>query len=140
MVFKSFPDLFDTPDVQVPSISLSGPFLSENYAIKNIAECRKYICQLSKCNLTITRDIIILTDDTTYDARDNIRLEIGLTHHLHNIELQVNKNKIDVVGIDHFLLINPDDSNIIKQYVESFPLSSVEIRTIFRHTSNGITH
>lgn len=130
MLPKSFPDLFDPPDVEVPVISLVGPFLPEAYAMRNLAECKKYICQLSKCNLTITRDIIVLTDDMEYVGRDDIRLELGLTHHLHNIELRVERNDFSVVGIDNFLLINPDDSIILKQYVDSFPLSVSELKSV----------
>ena len=111
----------------VPQLMLKGPFLPESYAMRHTNEYRPYICQLAHCRI-ISRDLIILCDDMTYQCRDDIRVELGLLHHRHNLEIIVRKGKLDVVGIDHYLLLNPEDSKELSEYLLDNPLSTSERR------------
>lgn len=113
-------------------IDLSGPFLPEEHAIRHRDKYRDLLKQtLNKCNLLITRDLLITSQDHEYQHRDNYRLEIGITHHIHKIEMIFNSyDNYKVVGVDGFLILNPHDSEILKNYTDKHLPTMLELKSL----------
>jgi hypothetical protein len=103
-------------------IKLEGPFISESYVVKHSKRYKKDLLKIAKCNLTVCRDLLITTTDTDYLCRDNSRIELGLNHHLHNVEMHYTaENNFSILAIDNFILLNPEDISILEKYLSTFP-------------------
>jgi hypothetical protein len=117
------------------TLALEGPFLLEEEALKYPQEYHELLEQTwLHSNLIISRDLLITCPDPTYEARDNLRLEAGITHHSHQLELFVNSHRtVEPLAIDHFILLNPRDIRELQSYFTRHPLNSREIHSIICH-------
>jgi len=100
-----------------PIVSLEGPFLSEGLMIKNKELYPNELFNFSKYNHIIVRDMTVLTSDMGYESRDNIRIQIGIKHHFHNIEIICVGDDFKVFAIDKFILLNPIDCQNLKNCI-----------------------
>lgn len=124
--------LSDLKSEYARTIKLDGPFLPDDYFIHNKDDYYKSLCKnLSKCNLIISRDFLALSQDIDFQQRDDIRIELGMTHHIHQLGLIFNNaNDYEVVSIDHFIIVNPSDAKTIKYYIDKNPFSERELKHI----------
>ncbi len=122
-----------TEEEQVDSIKLEGPFLPEDYGLRvrprYVDLLRK---TLARCNLTIGRDLLVMTADYELSSRDNSRIELGLNHHIHQFELSFrNPLEYEILAIDHFIILNPNDAKTLKEYLNYHLPTEDELKRIF---------
>ena len=113
---------FQSPKIEdtiVETIKLSGPFIEEDYLTRHRDRYMELLGKtLTKCNLFLQRDLMVLSGDSQFSQRDNSRLQIGLKHHLHQFELAFRSiSEYEILAIDHFVLLNPQDAEILKGYI-----------------------
>lgn len=113
-------------------IQLSGPFLPEALALQ---EYDKYNDVLEKTwfhsNLVISRDLLITSPDPEFIDRDDIRIQAGITHHSHQFKLFVDDiTRPEPLTLDHFILLNTDDVELLRDYFQHHPLLPREIKII----------
>lgn len=124
---------FSSPiDDSINTIKLDGPFIEEDYLIKHKDRHAKLLQDtFYKCNLVISRDLLILSNDKEFSTRDDSRLEVGITHHIHQLELFFRDCKeFEILAIDRFVILNPVDALTIKNYVTNHPLTGEELKRL----------
>lgn len=127
-LFKPFLSIPET----ISSLTLEGPFLPEAELLE---EPDKYAKILEKTwfhtNLIISRDLLITSLDESLSSRDNLRIEAGITHHAHRIDLFVQDvSNFEPIAIDQFILLNQQDINKVHQFLEEYPLQPSELNSI----------
>lgn len=127
--------LFASKDTDVPDIEieLNGPFIFEEHVLRNY-EKNKDLTNLifKKINLCVRRQFIVLSNDCSFRARDNGRLQLGLTPHKHKLELCVNDSNISVLGLDGALLLDRSDCVKMLDVIKKYPLTPQELQSIKR--------
>lgn len=114
---------------------LEGPFLSEQQAIKDIARYKDCLCKTYYAiNCLISRHILVLCDDQSFDTRDDLRLELGIQPHNHQIGIHIDKDtkQFDVFEIDRNILLNPMDRMKIKLSIAKCPPTDIEVKNFVR--------
>jgi hypothetical protein len=103
----------------IEAIKLEGPFLPQELIIRNKARHIELLRNtMSKCNLTVGRDLMVFSTDYQLQSRDDSRIEIGLNHHIHQLELSFLSNQeYEILAIDNFVILNPSDAHILKEYM-----------------------
>lgn len=131
MTLQTLISFFDSPKIDVPVVHLKGPFLYEDYAAKHLAKYREIMAKVGKCNLTIARDLLIDCPDTELSCRDNSRIKVGITNHIHNLEICYHHSAdYRVLAIDRFILLNPEDSLMVERCIKLRPPTGMEIKSI----------
>lgn len=116
----------------VETIQLNGPFVDEGCLLKQKDKYRDLLKEtFFKCNLIISRDVLVLSPDRELVSRDDARVELGITHHIHQLELFFkNYSEFEIVGIDNFIILNPEDALTVKNYIINHPLTDSELKGI----------
>lgn len=119
----------------VETIKLDGPFLQEDYILKNKHKYIDLLCKtITKCNLILSRDLLVLCSDNDLSSRDNSRIEVGIDHHIHQLELSFTSNKeYEILAIDRFVILNPSDALILKDYINHHLPTCQELKNINSH-------
>lgn len=122
-------------DIETGVAKLSGPFLSECYALAHYETFKDVLRHTySRVNLTITRCFTLLCEDGTFTTRDDPRIELGIDPFKHIIELSIVKQNdgiyFDVKGVDGLILMNENDCASIRGLVEKFPPTAQELRVL----------
>ncbi len=114
----------------VESIKLDGPFIAEDILIRKRDNHLKLLYNtLSRCNLTISRDLLVFSSDYEFATRDDCRIKVGLNHHIHQIELSFRNNEeYEILAIDRFVILNPSDARILKEYLNHHLPTSEELK------------
>lgn len=121
------------PEEPVESIKLEGPFLQEDYGFRIRPRYGDLLHKtIAKCNLTIGRDLLVMTADYELSSRDNSRIELGMNHHIHQFELSFrNYLEYEILAIDHFIILNPNDARALKEYMNHHLPTEDELKRIF---------
>lgn len=117
----------------VETIKLEGPFIAEDYGRHRNASHAKLLTKtVNECNLTVGRDVLVMSSDYEFSARDDCRIQIGLNHHIHIFELSFrNYKEYDILAIDRFIILNPSDAAALKEYLNHHLPTEEELKRIY---------
>jgi hypothetical protein len=120
----------------VEKIKLDGPFIPEDVLVRKRDNRLKLLCNtLSKCNLIVFRDLLVFSKDFEFAPRDDCRIQIGLNHHIHQIELSfTNSKEYEILAIDRFVILNPSDAKTLKEYLNHHLPTEEELKHL-RHAT-----
>lgn len=116
---------------EIDIVELEGPFIPEREIRVKNCKYKDILLNLNKSNLIIHRDFLVFTQNTTFQSRDNFRLELGLDHHNHWLEIIFKSYQdYNVLSIDNFVLLNSEDQNKINKYISNYLPSELELDKI----------
>lgn len=120
----------------VETIKLDGPFIPDDVLVRKRDNHLKLLHNtLSKCNLVVARDLLVFSTDYEFAPRDDCRIQIGLKHHIHQIELSFrNHREYEILAIDRFVILNPSDAKILKEYLSHHLPTDEELKYL-HHTT-----
>jgi hypothetical protein len=123
--------LYSEQHIQADVISLTGPFLSEDIAIKNIPRYKECLNKtFYNVNCAISRNLLILSEDDSLESRDNIKMELGLEQYNHYIGLFVKSSfDFDVFELDNNILLNIEDQIKLKNAIAKYPPTAKELHS-----------
>lgn len=121
-------------EIESDFVRLDGPFLCANYALKYIDLYKPLLKKTYYAiNICVNRSLAVISYDSSFETRDNSRIELGISPYNHRFEIHIEGNDFSVVGVDGNILLNLDDSKRIKSVMKKFPLTSSELRLASRN-------
>lgn len=110
-------------------IRIEGPFLCEHYALKYLDLYKDLLKKTYyNINVCISRQLPVISSDTTLETMDNVRAKLGILPYNHRFELAVSKTDFAVIGVDGCILLNTDDGKRIKTVLKKCPATTQELK------------
>lgn len=108
-------------------INLEGPFITERHALK-YSDLYKTLLKKTfyKMNLSINRQIPVISSDHTLCTQDNGRMKLGISPFNHSFGIFLTVSDFTVISIDGNILLNRKDSDQAKRVIYKYPITVEE--------------